>query len=44
MQKFSDTVATTKPDGTIEVLPSATVTVYLAGTTTPASIYSTNAS
>ena len=42
MQKFSDTIATTKPDGTIEVLPSATVTVYLAGTTTPASIYSTN--
>lgn len=42
MQKFSDTIATTKPDGTIEVLPSATVTVYLAGTTTPATIYSTN--
>jgi Chaperone of endosialidase len=43
MQKFSDTIATTKADGTIEVLPSATVTVYLAGTTTPATIFSTNA-
>lgn len=42
MQKYSEIVATTKADGTVEVLPGATVTVYLTGTTTLASLYSDN--
>lgn len=42
MQKFSDTVATSV-NGQLVILSAATVNVYLAGTTTPASIYSTNA-
>jgi hypothetical protein len=42
MKKYSDSVATTN-DTTLEVLSTATVTVFLAGTATLASIFSTNA-
>jgi hypothetical protein len=41
MQKFSDTVSTTN-GAALEVLTSATVAVYLAGTNTLASIFSDN--